>query len=127
MVELAITGSGRCSFCGLYPANPSRIEHVADGVTYVIEGYPTVVVEGPGVSICDQCLAGYSAFFEIPPDARHGSYAWSCSFCSTTQHKPGTAGAAPDVVAGPGVYICEDCTTRARLLLARATQPPVEL
>jgi hypothetical protein len=94
-----------CTFCGLPKKKVTKL------------------VAGPGVYICDRCVA---LVHQVGPDPVETSRTrldpvpatsqLSCSFCGQTAPK------AADLVAGPGVRICAECLRLCDEVLAAASE-----
>jgi hypothetical protein len=74
----------KCSFCGVN-------QHMVNKL-----------VSGPGVNICDECIAFLNEILEKSPLSNNSlSDKRKCSFCGTSLVRR--------LFAGPGVYICFEC------------------
>ena len=80
-----------CSFCGKPQGQVQRL------------------IAGPGVYVCDECVATFSKAPEEPEDEKGPR----CSFCGKKQ------GQARDITIGPnGVNICSECVVLCQEIIA---------
>ena len=97
----------RCSFCGKGQDHVRRL------------------VRGPGVQVCDECIGLIDAILDTERStqtARREPAASArlanCSFCGKSQNE------VWKLVAGPGVYICDECFRLSRGALEEDEESP---
>jgi len=91
----------RCSFCG---KQREQVEYV---------------IAGPGVYICDECIALCNHIIEVeakrdksPSDLANREL--RCSFCAKSYEQ------VANLIAGPGVFICTECVDLCNEIISKA-------